>query len=167
LEEGHGSRAIDVWFKYKGISWNRFSTRVGFANGRVYSADRYHDLYMRGYLEANLFLRESCSDCRFKGLSRVSDITLADFWGVERLIPTIDSSHGVSLLLVNTEQGRKVLCSADNQIELIPVAFQDAVRGNPCYRESIAQNPRASEFFAQIGQPRGNCGSEGCDRSRL
>ena len=34
-----------------------------------------------------------------------SDLTIADFWGIDRLIPDFDDDKGVGLVLVNTTSG--------------------------------------------------------------
>src|SRR5690606_17487561 len=82
LESRYKSKVKRIWFKNKSHGWNRFSTRVDFWNGKTYLKDRYSDLYMRGYIEFNLYMRPSCSVCKYKSFPRVSDITLGDFWGV-------------------------------------------------------------------------------------
>ena len=53
---------------------------------------------MYGYLTSNLYIRPSCGDCDFKGIPRQSDITLADFWGIES---KLDDDKGTSLVLIN------------------------------------------------------------------
>ena len=150
LEARHGSKIIRVWFKNKSLSWNQFSTRVDFENGEVYLQDRYHDLYMRGYLEANLFMRSCCGNCQFKGAARVSDITLADFWGVERLVPSVDTSTGVSLVIVNTPRGATLLGALAGEIECVPVDCGEALRGNPMYHESASRNPCSNDVMREI-----------------
>lgn len=150
LEQANASRAVQVWFKNKSISWNRFATRVTFESGRVYLADRYHDLYMRGYLEANLFMRESCGSCAFKGGSRESDLTLGDFWGVEAVLPSVDRTEGVSLVLANTEKGLQLLNAVRGSIECIPVELDLAIAGNPAYSQSVTRNLDSAQFLATI-----------------
>ena len=68
-------------FKNKTYGWHRFSTRVDFENGKIYIKDRYHDLFMRGYLNANSFARPSCYNCQFKVFPRQADITFSGFSG--------------------------------------------------------------------------------------
>ncbi len=65
---------------------------------------------MAAFDKASIF-RESCYDCRFNGLSRVGDITIADFWGLgtQGLKFSHDVTKGVSLVLINTEKGREVV----------------------------------------------------------
>lgn len=52
--------------------------------------------------------RYSCYSCKFAKLPRQGDITLADYWGVRKFFPDMDTSKGVSLVLVNSEKGREV-----------------------------------------------------------
>lgn len=52
--------------------------------------------------------RYSCYNCKFAKVPRQGDITLADYWGVRKFFPRMDTSKGVSLVLVNSEKGREV-----------------------------------------------------------
>jgi coenzyme F420-reducing hydrogenase beta subunit len=52
-----------------------------------------------------LILRPSCYSCRYCTPERVSDITLADFWGIEDYLSHIDFNKGVSMVLVNSNKG--------------------------------------------------------------
>ena len=67
------------------------------------------NLYMAAF-KKSATARESCYDCQFNGLSRVGDITIADFWGVGAFGTPFkhDVSKGVSLVLLNSEKGREV-----------------------------------------------------------
>ena len=68
------------------------------------------NLYMAAFEKAATF-RESCYNCHFNGLSRVGDITIADFWGIGALGTPFkhDVSKGVSLLLLNSEVGKQIV----------------------------------------------------------
>ena len=46
------------------------------------------------------FLREACYVCPYKNLQRISDISIADAWGVEAANPEFDDNRGVSLVLI-------------------------------------------------------------------
>ncbi len=52
--------------------------------------------------------RYSCYDCKFARVPRQGDITLADYWGVQRYFPDLDIRKGVSLVLLNTVRGKMV-----------------------------------------------------------
>lgn len=66
----------------------------------------YHPLlfpYYRHFLAGDAY-RECCYSCRFACGSRVADITLGDYWGVEEAIPSRDFDEGCSLVLVQSER---------------------------------------------------------------
>lgn len=68
--------------------------------------------YMAENVYANIFytdscLRESCYNCQYANIERVADITIGDFWGVEKVFPDMDDNTGVSLVLVNSQKGQK------------------------------------------------------------
>lgn len=73
------------------------------------------NIYMGAFEKAAIF-RESCYDCRFNGISRTGDITIADFWGIGlQGIPFHkDVTKGVSLVLINTDKGKEIFKSLDN-----------------------------------------------------
>ena len=62
---------------------------------------------MKVYLN-NLCLRPSCYQCHSKGNFRKSDITLGDFWGVEKVCSEMYNEKGTSLILINSEKGKKI-----------------------------------------------------------
>lgn len=68
--------------KYKG--WKRYSVSFLFENNKEYRETLDKDLYMRAFLK-DVCLRPSCYACKFKSIYRQSDITLADFWGIQNI----------------------------------------------------------------------------------
>lgn len=54
-------------------------------------------------------LRPSCHRCQFRSLYRHSDITIADFWGIEKVALDKANKAGSSLLLVNSKKGQNIL----------------------------------------------------------
>lgn len=116
LETQFGAKANRIKFKAKEWGWHRFSMRVNFENGKEYCKDRYHDLFFIGYLQSGNFARPSCYDCPFKGFPQKSDITLADFWGIENIDPTMDQDKGTSLVMVNSKKGEQLFNEIKNDI---------------------------------------------------
>lgn len=116
LERQFGSKTIEIKAKNKKWGWHRFSMRVNFENGKEYCQDRYTDLFFVGYLQAGNFCRPSCYECQFKGFPQASDITFADFWGIESLDPSMDQDKGTSLVVVNTEKGQRLFDSIRDRI---------------------------------------------------
>lgn len=64
-------------------------------------------------------------------LCRPSDLTLADFWGWEKVDPAFNSDDkGCSLVLVNTEQGRRLFGHVEDELNVIPTDEAHAVQPN-------------------------------------
>ena len=100
LERQFGAKATEIKFKNKKWGWHNFSLRVNFENSKEYCKDRYHDLFFIGYLQVGNFTSPSCYKCQFKGFPQKADITLADFWGIEKLDKNMDQDKGTSLVMV-------------------------------------------------------------------
>lgn len=61
--------------------------------------------------------RKSCCQCNYKSLKRVSDITIGDYWGVEKYHNKFNPKDGVSLVLINTEKGSELFRSIEEIID--------------------------------------------------
>lgn len=85
----------------------------------------------------NLFLsgksyRENCYSCVFADRKRCSDITLGDFWGIEKEYPELisgknrifDLKKGISCLLVNSSKGERFLEKSEGKLTLFPTTFE-------------------------------------------
>lgn len=89
----------------------------------------FDDPYYNAFLNCKTY-REGCYSCRFANCNRQGDITLADFWGIEYINPKFYSKNGVSLVLVNTEKGKKLWKSLDNCIDSADSTLEQAVKMN-------------------------------------
>lgn len=150
LETKYRSKIKKVWFKNKIYGWNRFSTRIDFENSKVYTKDRYNDLYMRGYIEYNLYMRPCCFDCKYKSFPRVSDITLADFWGVGVNDPELDPDKGTSLIIINSDKGHNLFNSVSKNIFYKESTLEAALPGNIPIVKSAIKNPKSDQFLMML-----------------
>ena len=129
-----------IFFRHKKNGWKIYSVQFIFDDCTEYIQSLTKDLYMKGFL-SNLFLRDSCYKCKFKNDNYYSDITLADFWGIDKIMPDINDNKGVSLVLANTEKGLDEISKTVNCMDLYKVDTQDALRGNISYYESVEYTP--------------------------
>lgn len=152
LEKRYKSKVERVWFKNKTYGWNRFSTRIDFENGKKYLRDRYKDLYMRGYIEENLYMRSCCVECKYKSFPRISDITLADFWGVGTINHKLDSDKGTSLVMINSEKGMNLFNSINDNIFCEESTLEAALPGNKAIFKSAIKNENSEQFLKMLDQ---------------
>lgn len=150
LEEKYQSKVSRVWFKNKTYGWNCFSTKIDFNNGTCYLEDRFHDTYIRGYIEENLYIRPSCSDCKFKGLKRIADITLADFWGVQLEDNIQETDGGTSMVMVHTEKGKRLWNSIKPKVFWKEKKLEDVIPGNDCFEHSVKPGVHREQFFSDL-----------------
>lgn len=151
LERQYGAKATKIKFKAKEWGWHNFSMRVNFANGKEYCKDRYHDLFFIGYLQAGNFTRPSCYDCHFKGFPQKADITLADFWGIEKLDKNMDQDRGTSLVMINSDKGMNLFESIKDCIEWRQFTMADARKENPAMDTSLESvQPNRDQFFQAL-----------------
>lgn len=147
LEHHYGSKATQIKFKNKKWGWHNFSMRVNFANGKEYCKDRWHDLFFIGYLQSGNFARPSCYECPFKGFPQKADITLADFWGIEKIDPSMDQDKGTSLVMVNSDKGQRLFDAIKDRIEWRQFTMDDARKGNPAMDGSLKSVKSNREAF--------------------
>jgi acetyltransferase-like isoleucine patch superfamily enzyme/coenzyme F420-reducing hydrogenase beta subunit len=155
LEQQYHSKAVNIKFKNKTFGWHRFSTKVDFANGKSYIKDRYHDLFMIGYLQSGNFARPSCYTCQFKGFPQKADITLADFWGIENFDASMDKDCGTSLVMVNSNKGLTFFDSLGDAIFKKEFKMEDAEKENSSMNSplKVTNNDRKAFFDALDKMP--------------
>ena len=93
----------------------------------------------------NLFFRYSCSKCHYCNTERPSDITLADFWGWEKINPKINlDDKGVSLVLLNTEKGRQLWNHIVKDMDVYPAELKDCIQRTMV--EPTPENNKRKQF---------------------
>jgi len=114
-----GSSITKIDFRTKDKGWGgalNFFLKVESIDREVLTfapLDAYYAMFL-----ANLSLRPVCYQCKFASTQRVGDITLGDFWGVQKEHPELFDSKGTSLILVNTEKGQRMLMDIQGDVLL-------------------------------------------------
>ena len=106
------------------------------------------DSFMRMFLR-NHCLRPSCYDCHAKSYKK-SDMTIADFWGIESVAPEMNDGKGTSLVITRTDKGQELFESIKSELKWKEVRYEDGVRGNPSEYSSVARPATRDTFFADL-----------------
>lgn len=131
FEERYGSPVVYAKPKSKEYGWRNLTQKVRLANGQVKFETRYQSNYTKGYIGTHSYIRPACYECQFRGFPRISDITLADFWGIEKYSKALEKDLGTSLVMVNSEKGKEWFGKIKERLNYIPVPFESACEGNP------------------------------------
>lgn len=149
MENSTGSPTRRIAFRLKNEGWKRFSVSFLFNNDTEYRQTIDKDLYMKAFLK-DVCLRPSCYACEFKTLHRESDITLADFWGIQNVLPEMDDGKGTSLIFVNSDNGQSILEEIKDDILYKEVDINQAVKYNSAAIKSVGYNPKRDSFFGEL-----------------
>ncbi len=137
-----------ISFRSKSAGWKRYRFAVK-ENGVMHEKEISKENFMLGFLN-NLYLRKSCYNCSFKSASRCSDLTIADFWGVDSILPAMDDDLGTSLVLLQSSKGRKILESIKDKLVLQEAALALALQNNSSAVMSVKLNKNRQKFFSAM-----------------
>ena len=151
FEERYGSKVVYCKAKSKEYGWRNLTQKVILANGKHYYETKDQSNFTKGYLQTGVYCRPSCYDCKFKGYPRISDITLADFWGVEKVNTSMEKNLGTSLVMINSEKGEAYFEEVKKRINYVHVPFESIEAGNRSLNLSV-DPPKVSreEFFEDL-----------------
>ena len=132
-------------FRYKRKGWRGYNVKAEFKNGKT-KIDSIDVRVFANIFSSDLALRLSCYKCQFANLLRSSDITIGDFWGIEKSLPEIDDNKGVSLVIVNTYKGKRIFQEIKNELQVWESNIQDCLQPNLLYP---TKKPKEREKFWQ------------------
>lgn len=137
LGKGFMGRIEGFTFRDKSCN-KRFCARIDVRRGnhqRTYYLRSSYISFYKYFLESAIY-RENCYSCPYACGSRVSDLTVGDYWGVDKIHGTqicSDEYKGHehwSCLLINTEKGEQLIDQCSNALALIPSKLEWIAREN-------------------------------------
>ncbi len=152
MEEKEGDTIIAFRFRLKDKRWNpsglQPGTGIDTGSGKfIRKYPAFRDAYMNGFL-ADLYLRPSCYDCHFKYIPKdYADVTIADFWGVDKEYPLLMDGKGTSLLLIHNARGEALFEAVKEDFAGEQVDYEKAIRRNPPLISSAKENLARGDFF--------------------
>ena len=99
----------------------------------------------------HIMFRHACGVCHFTNTTRPSDITISDFWGYEKTNPDCNrDDKGISLILVNSEKGRRLFEQIKGDLNYFPARLEDVLQ--PHLREPAKIHPKRDAFEADYAK---------------
>lgn len=149
LEKNIGDTILNFHFRTKEPSWHNFlftATAEDNPNEEHPLGTITEDPFGKAFMQ-NLSLRDSCYHCPAKGGKSQADITLGDFWGIEKVLPPFDDDQGVSALLCHTPKGKEAMMRLSHAMEFLPMELPQILQGNPSYVSSVTPQGNRSLFL--------------------
>ena len=145
-----------ISFRSKITGWKKFSflLKLNFStydekNTVVFTEPVDKNNFMQLML-THLCLRPSCHHCKSKNGKSHSDITIADFWGIEKYNYNIDDDKGISAILINTIKGESLLKQVN--CYMIEQTFKQITTEVTTYQYSIEPHSKRDRFFYNINK---------------
>lgn len=136
-----------------GYGWKKFgfvvqakSPSKGDKNSVLLSSIFNENIFMKGFL-ANLYLRPSCYKCKAKNGAANSDITIADYWGIQKSHPEFDDDKGVSVIFIHSDKGKSILYKLSPSVDYIETSFAEATCSNQSYLHGVNIPAKYSHFW--------------------
>jgi coenzyme F420-reducing hydrogenase beta subunit len=138
LENKYDDKIQSVEFRSKIFGWNRENSGKNFMfttknSGKTHISNDYYSLFF----SARTIMRPSCYQCKFTDHKRPSDITIADYWGIEKYAPEFANTEGVSLLLINSAKGKLLFEYIKNDFEYIERPANECLSEQPRLSRSV------------------------------
>ena len=153
--EGRKSCIEAISFRNKISGWKKYSFFLKLNSNYIRDGKNTVELcepvteniFMKGFL-ADLYLRPSCYQCAAKYGKSGSDITIADFWGIQNVVPEMDDDKGTSLVFVNASPLKKFFFEETFKGKI--VQYKKAIKYNKGVNENIVKPHHRTFFFSQL-----------------
>lgn len=99
------------------------------SDGIIYKKTANCDYYLLAFLRG-IIQRPNCSRCVYASSSRCADISLGDFWKLDRSSLKNRYRGRISAVLINTPKGEKIWELCREQLVSEERSLEEAVRGN-------------------------------------
>ena len=94
--------------------------------------------------------RECCYRCNYCTKERVGDITIGDYWGIEKEHPKFYSTRGVSCLLVNSEKGERLWSIVKDEFDTLESTLEQVAKANHNLTNPTQRTPLRDVIYQHI-----------------
>ena len=133
---GHPIEDFQFRDKEKGWGLNAKMIYCEYGNEKSVCIPSNQSSYYELFLRSEIY-RESCYHCPFANAHHPADLTIGDYWGIEKEHPAfltpngmLDLKSGISMLMVNTAKGSNVFETYKDAFWYYPSTFECASKYN-------------------------------------
>lgn len=146
IEETRNKKIKNILFRDKSTGWRNQKPIIVYEDDTTEEETSYFSAFVNELID-----RPSCYDCEFCGTNRVTDFSIGDFWGVEKILPDVkDDNTGISLLSVNTPKAKEIFEEVKSNLEYKQVSVEEGFRYNHNKNEKMHKNRK--KFFRRLNK---------------
>lgn len=127
----------------------------------------------KNLFHSHLILRPSCYNCPFTKATRPSDITIGDFWGIEKCLNDFRDKQGVSVVLINSDKGEYLYKLIKNDVWSKQSSLKECMQ--PSLYQNVKMPEKRTEFwkdyyrcgFNYIANKYGGCSITSCIKRKI
>lgn len=158
LEKKNNSKVKNYTFRSKEKNGWGSNSKVEFESNKTKYIVANLDPYYKSFLDGTI-CRECCYSCKYANTNRVGDITIADYWGIEKEHPNFYDVNGVSAVMINTKKGQEFFKEIKEEIIYINTDIEKIKHRNGNLikplertekRDKVYKNINNKEFYKQI-----------------
>ena len=144
IEKEKKSKIIDYKNRSKVAGWNCHNEHFFLENGKseykTKLSQNHKDLFYSHYI-----IRPACHECKYAGFPRVADFSIADFWGIENIMPDFYDNKGTSMVVVNTKKGLDKFEEIKTSFDYRESNVVDAFKNN--HKKPSRRNAKREQFW--------------------
>lgn len=142
IEEISGKTIKKFDFRDKRYGWNTHYETATFEDGTEMTTEWFKNLFYRHNI-----LRPSCYKCNYANTHRPADITIADFWGVDKVAPEFLDKKGVSLAIINNQKGKEWFEKVKKELQIIDCSLEDCIKHTYTLSQATPEGELRKEFW--------------------
>ena len=153
MEEKFSTKITDYKFRDKskygwGVYWSFLYNKGSRRKNGGLNDDPYCSTFIKG--TAN---KEACYKCKYVGFeNRPGDITLGDFWGIDRFHPEMASNGGVSAVVVNSKCAEKIVENVLKNCKYVITDKNNISQYNPSLIETVKRPSVRDNIYEGINE---------------
>ena len=154
---GNEVKIEGISFRDKRIGWKNYSFVLTLSKPsddgeqKTVSFSQMHrdNAYTKGMLN-NIFTRPICYQCPFRSQKSNCDLSLGDFWEIEKTDSRFADNKGTSMVLINSELGLKVWEEVCDKISFVDKTYEEAIKVCSMIVKPVPMNEKRNAFFSLL-----------------
>ncbi len=144
IENSRNKKIKMIYFRTKNNGWRNQTPIIEYMDNEKEEEKTFFSAFVK-----ELINRPSCHSCVFASSNRVTDFSIGDFWGIEKVMPEVeDKDTGISLFMVNSKKASEVFDNVKEYIKYKEVDKDLAFLYN--HNKNVPMHRNREKFFNNL-----------------